>query len=133
MKHNPIAPLTMTAYGSHGYGVRAVVTALTSPCPRLISPITAAGFLFHPARLRPSGKSNGREVTTLSIRQMVTVKAGGTDESPGNLKENGMTPEEENDIRIEMELSRIGDRRKGTDEFEGYFKMEEEEEETWDR
>jgi hypothetical protein len=95
------------------------------PCPRLISPITDAGFLFHPARLRPSGKSNGREVTKLSIRQMVTVKAGGTDESPGYFKENGMTPGEENDIRIEMELRRIGDRRRGTDEADGYFKVEE--------
>jgi hypothetical protein len=55
---------------------------------------------------------------------MVTVKAGGTDESPGYFKENGMTPEEENDIRIEMELRRIGERRRGNDEYEGYFREE---------
>jgi hypothetical protein len=114
MKHNPIAPLTMTAYGSHGYGVRAVVTALTSPCPRLISPITAAGFLFHPARLRPSGKSTAKEVTKLSIRQMNDWR-GSCDELPRNL----------NDIRISEELRRIGDRRRGTDEADGYFKVEE--------
>jgi hypothetical protein len=48
---NTIAPRTTTAHGSHGYGERPVVTALTSPRPRTMSNMVVSGFFV--ARRRP--------------------------------------------------------------------------------